>query len=466
MKKFYYLAVFSLLALALASCKDDKDDKDETPAAKITVNEQVLAFDCEESAQNFTFESTLKWTIECGAADWLTVSPLEGKGGTVTVSVAVAANPSATPRSASFFIRSMAEQVEITVNQADDEGAHLLTFAEDFKAYLVENFDTDGDGEISRDEAELITAIECEDLGLTSLEGVRNLTNLQTLHCSYNAIETLDVSGMTSLTELLCDHNLITDLNVSGCTSLSSIECNSNAIGELNLADCRNTLTTITCNENKLARLDLTNFDKLFHLNCDDNQLTELLVDGCTALMSVDCASNQLTTLDFRQTPLIGEVYCSNNKLTSVLFPENSMMGTFECGGNQLTTIDLRNCPHLASLTLVMNKLTSLSVNYLKDLTFIDCTYNSLRSLDLTNLPNMNFVHCDNTGMEELYLRDDINYGEVSVDEETKIEYRSAGRDFEDVESAGAIPSLTRGTTDAAGRACEIMKKVELKRIH
>lgn len=431
-EKFYYLAVFSLLALALASCKDDKD---ETPAAKITVNEQVLAFDCEESAQDFTFESTLKWTIECGAADWLTVSPLEGKGGTVTVSVAVAANPSATPRSASFFIRSMAEQVEITVNQADDEGAHLLTFAEDFKAYLVENFDTDGDGEISRDEAELITAIECEDLGLTSLEGVRNLTNLQTLHCSYNAIETLDVSGMTSLTELLCDHNLITDLNVSGCTSLSSIECNSNAIGELNLADCRSTLTTITCNENKLARLDLTNFDKLFHLNCDDNQLTELLVDGCTALTSVDCASNQLTTLDFRQTPLIGEVYCSNNKLTSVLFPENSMMGTFECGGNQLTTIDLRNCPHLASLTLAMNKLTSLSVNYLKDLTFIDCTYNSLRSLDLTNLPSMNFVHCDNTGMEVLYLRDDINYGEVSVDEETKIEYRSAGRDFEDVES-------------------------------
>lgn len=410
-EKFYYLAVFSLLALALASCKDDKD---ETPAAKITVNEQVLAFDCEESAQNFTFESTLKWTIECGAADWLTVSPLEGKGGTVTVSVAVAANPSATPRSASFFIRSMAEQVEITVNQADDEGVHLLTFAEDFKAYLVENFDTDGDGEISRDEAELITAIECEDLGLTSLEGVRNLTNLQTLHCSYNAIETLDVSGMTSLTELLCDHNLITDLNVSGCTSLNNIECNSNAIGELNLADCRNTLTTITCNENKLARLDLTNFDKLFHLNCDDNQLTELLVDGCTALTSVDCASNQLT---------------------SVLFPENSMMGTFECGGNQLTTIDLRNCPHLASLTLAMNKLTSLSVNYLKDLTFIDCTYNSLRSLDLTNLPSMNFVHCDNTGMEELYLRDDINYGEVSVDEETKIEYRSAGRDFEDVES-------------------------------
>lgn len=431
-EKFYYLAVFSLLALALASCKDDKD---ETPAAKITVNEQVLAFDCEESAQDFTFESTLKWTIECGAADWLTVSPLEGKGGTVTVSVAVAANPSATPRSASFFIRSMAEQVEITVNQADDEGAHLLTFAEDFKAYLVENFDTDGDGEISRDEAELITAIECEDLGLTSLEGVRNLTNLQTLHCSYNAIETLDVSGMTSLTELLCDHNLITDLNVSGCSSLSSIECNSNAIGELNLADCRNTLTTITCNENKLARLDLTNFDKLFHLNCDDNQLTELLVDGCTALTSVDCASNQLTTLDFRQTPLIGEVYCSNNQLTSVLFPENSMMGTFECGGNQLTTIDLRNCPHLASLTLAMNKLTSLSVNYLKDLTFIDCTYNSLRSLDLTNLPNMNFVHCDNTGMEVLYLRDDINYGEVSVDEETKIEYRSAGRDFENVES-------------------------------
>ena len=55
---------------------------------------------------------------------------------------------------------------------------------------------------------------------------MRNLTNLQTLHCSYNAIETLDVSGMTSLTELLCDHNLITDLNVSDCSSLVKLKAN------------------------------------------------------------------------------------------------------------------------------------------------------------------------------------------------------------------------------------------------
>lgn len=263
--------MFSLLALALASCKDDKD---ETPAAKITVNEQVLAFDCEESAQDFTFESTLKWTIECGAADWLTVSPLEGKGGTVTVSVAVAANPSATPRSASFFIRSMAEQVEITVNQADDEGAHLLTFAEDFKAYLVENFDTDGDGEISRDEAELITAIECENLGLTSLEGVRNLTNLQTLHCSYNAIETLDVSGMTSLTELLCDHNLITDLNVSDCSSLVKLKAND--------------MYNATTGGYLLATLNLKGCSALEVLECHDNSIGELDVTDCKALKDIN----------------------------------------------------------------------------------------------------------------------------------------------------------------------------------
>lgn len=82
-----------------------------------------------------------------------------------------------------------------------------------------------------------------------------------------------------------------------------------------------------------------------------------------------------------------------------------------------------------------MNKLTSLSVNYLADLAFLDCTYNSLRSLDLTNLPKLNFVHCENTGMEVLYLRDDINYGEVTVDEETRVEYCPAGHDFDDVNS-------------------------------
>lgn len=290
--------MFSLLALALASCKDDKD---ETPAAKITVNEQVLAFDCEESAQDFTFESTLKWTIECGAADWLTVSPLEGKGGTVTVSVAVAANPSATPRSASFFIRSMAEQVEITVNQADDEGAHLLTFAEDFKAYLVENFDTDGDGEISRDEAELITAIECEDLGLTSLEGVRNLTNLQTLHCSYNAIETLDVSGMTSLTELLCDHNLITDLNVSDCSSLVKLKAND--------------MYNATTGGYLLATLNLKGCSALEALECHDNSIGELDVTDCKALKDINCCYNQIKRIDFSNCPNLVNVTTRNNPM-------------------------------------------------------------------------------------------------------------------------------------------------------
>lgn len=79
-----------------------------------------------------------------------------------------------------------------------------------FKAYMVANFDLNKDGEISKDEASLITRIKCRDRNIQSLEGIEYCTALTDLDCSWNQLTTLDVSktnlgNSTEHSPLFCD---------------------------------------------------------------------------------------------------------------------------------------------------------------------------------------------------------------------------------------------------------------------
>ena len=94
----------------------------------------------------------------------------------------------------------------------------IIYFADaNFKAYCLENFDTDGDGEVSPEEALVATAIDCSDKDIASLVGIEHFTNLVTLDCSGNAsLTSIDVSSNTSLTTL----------DISSNTSLTTLTCN------------------------------------------------------------------------------------------------------------------------------------------------------------------------------------------------------------------------------------------------
>ena len=86
----------------------------------------------------------------------------------------------------------------------------VIYFADaNFKAYCLENFDTDGDGEVSPEEALAVTAIDCSDRDIASLVGIEHFTNLVTLDCSGNAsLTSIDISNGTSLTTLTCDNGI------------------------------------------------------------------------------------------------------------------------------------------------------------------------------------------------------------------------------------------------------------------
>src|SRR5690606_38660266 len=162
--------------------------------------------------------------------------------------------------------------------------------------------DTGNDVDISQAEALAITSLDVSGRGITDLTGIENFTNLQTLHCEYNSLTSLDVSGLTSLERLYCQNNSLTSLDVSGLTSLKWLECENNSLTSLDVSGLTS-LESLNCHNNSLTSLDVSGLANLGYLFCYNNSLTSFDVSGLTSLKLLHCYNNPLTTIDIRSKP-------------------------------------------------------------------------------------------------------------------------------------------------------------------
>jgi len=101
----------------------------------------------------------------------------------------------------------------------------METMDEQFKAYLLQNFDLNNDGIISIEEAEIVQEMDCSGWIISSLEGIRNFPNLTQLDCSGNSIHSIDLSLNTALKTLICDNTTIQELDVSTYLALEFLSC-------------------------------------------------------------------------------------------------------------------------------------------------------------------------------------------------------------------------------------------------
>lgn len=167
-----------------------------------------------------------------------------------------------------------------------------------FKAYLVANFDTDGDGKISSAEAAAVTEIDVNNLGIASLKGIEAFVNLKKLYCGNNRLASLDVSKNTALTELYCYQNQLTSMDIGKNTAL----------------------TLFYCDQNELTSLNVSKNTALKYLYCSYNQLTSLDVSKNIALTELQCYTNQLTSLDVSKNIALTELHCTDNPNMTELF--------------------------------------------------------------------------------------------------------------------------------------------------
>ena len=153
-----------------------------------------------------------------------------------------------------------------------------------------------------------------------------------------------------------------------------------------------NEVTLLEVSDKNISSLDgIEAFTALNYLSCNDNQLTSLDVTNNAALIQLNCSGNQLIFLDVSQNTTLTDLVCNTNQLTSLNISQNAALTDLVCIDNQLTSLDLSNNAALTYLEFQTNQLTTLDVSQNTNLTYLNCINNQLTSLDVRNGNNTNF---------------------------------------------------------------------------
>ena len=201
-----------------------------------------------------------------------------------------------------------------------------------FKAWLLVRFDTDGDGEISPQEARNVDVISCkEGKGARSLKGIEAFTSLYSLEWENDLLEELDLSQ-------------------------------------------NDRLEWLHLNKNRLRSVELPKSTRLKDFWAEDNDIEYIDLSGFPNLQAVSMA----------RTPL-----------KKLILPENSRIESLWFYDAELREIDLSGCPMLKSLTIHGNNLSELDVSPCRQLTFLHCAWNDLTRMDLTGLSELRELYCE-----------------------------------------------------------------------
>ena len=342
-ESFYLLALAA--TLAFTGCK--KDDEGASRSGELTVGQTEYTLGAaEDRTAAATFTAPADWTLTVtyeDAADWLTVTPASGTAGEQTVELSAAENTQTASRTAYVDLACGEETVRLTVTQAAASGETDFTvlFDPGFAQKLQELGHISDAENITSADMEKIAAITELDVSgtyenrgtLTSLQGIEYFESLTKLECSYNQLESLDVSANTALTELYCLYNQLTSLDVSANTALTELYCLSNQLTSLDVS-ANTALTVLDCSSNSLTSLDVSANTALTELWCGYNQLTSLDVSANTALTTLWCYYNQLESLDVSANTALMVLECDDNQLTSLDVSANTALTFLECEDN------------------------------------------------------------------------------------------------------------------------------------
>ena len=319
-----------------------------------------------------------------------------------------------------------------------DSKENIIFEDANFKAYLVANFDTDGDGEISKEEALAITKIIVGTEDIESLAGIEHMANLTELRCEgpwsifepeedpEGKLKTLDVSKNVNLTILYCGFNQLTSLDVTNNPKIEQLRCAGNNLNSLDVS--KNTeLIEFEAYNNRLSSIDVSNNPELEYIDLTNNQIKSIDVSNNPELDYIDLTNNQIKSIDVSKNLELERITCSDNKLTSIDVTNNQKLTTLNISGNSIVKIDLGNNPELKhlicnknkiselelsnnkklkSLNVNDNNLTSLTVNCCPEIKTLKANNNLIKEMDISELTSLFDFYCSGNPLETLYVFD------------------------------------------------------------
>lgn len=299
---------------------------------------------------------------------------------------------------------------------------------DNFRSY-IQTYKAGGRDVLTVEERSKVETIEVEGKNISRLEGIEAFPNLKVLKCGNNSIQKLDLRQNPKLETLKCNKNQLTQLDLSKNPDIDYLYCSENQLEQLDVSHLQ--LKYLYCSHNDLEQLDVKNSKWLKELDCSSNRLTELdvNVNHKPNLVRVECQNNQLTSLILGENQMLEKLNCANNQLTQLNLNKMTSLKELNCFNNQLTVLDVSDSPELTILWLGDNHLTSLNLdNNLKiDFSLTDIysgenvytvTLNPDRTFNLSTLPG-GFDISRVTG----WVNGDAEGNTLTVDEGTNVVY-------------------------------------------
>ena len=239
-------------------------------------------------------------------------------------------------------------------------------------------------GYLTQNDINNCTSLNLYDLGISDLTGIGFFTELEGLSCRNNSLTSLNLSNNTKLTYLYCENNNLT--SITGIPStLRTLLCSNNSFTNFGLTD-----------QTALERLDFKDCTSLTSLSCYRNNLTMLNVTGCTALNRLDCFGNaNLTAITgLADCTAITYLNCEDCMISDLSVVNSlSNINKLFAGGNRLSSLTLAN----------KNNLNYLRVSNNTSLTVLNVFNNpALASIYANDCSALNELHCFSNALTSL----------------------------------------------------------------
>ena len=362
---------------------------------------------------------------------WIVVPPTEFTSG-LTVTMEDITGATMTRRiNASVAIGRGDVQPVSAINYTPDQTQYCTFPDAKFRAYVLNNFDRDGDGKISRSEANLVTEVEVSTLDISSLDGIENFVNLKRLVCtgrdgSTGLLKELDLRALPGLEYLDCSSNRsLKSLSFPSGSQLKTLVCANDSLTSLNLGNCT-ALEYLDCSTSSVKTLAVNKCTNLKYLDCSHNALSTLNASACLLLEELHAASNSFSSLAIARNTALKVVNASYNAIANISLTSLTELRSLDLQGNNLKKIELEANVLLEDLNVSLNPFTSplnlsanvnlktlncsscllssLDVAALGNLTLLDCSSNSITSLDLGSNAKLHTLLCNSNGMTSLNL--------------------------------------------------------------
>lgn len=254
------------------------------------------------------------------------------------------------PRDATITFTNSDDSEQIVIKQAGKELAYPAVIADKaLKTYIMTNFDTNKDGEISKEEAEAVKTIVLKDSEIASIDGLEYFPNLEVADFSKHRLlkvdfsqcqrlKKLDVSQGAGLSSLVLPASL-EELSVMQCSKLKKI----------NLSVAPNLKNLYASYADFAVAPDLSKNTKLEYISFAGSKFSTIDVSKNTELKTLSVGGEVFNSLDVTNNTKLTDLSVTG-KITKLDLTKNTQLENLSINNTQISEVDVTNCPYLRAI--------------------------------------------------------------------------------------------------------------------